>query len=100
MLYNYSFKAYFLYSGFNVTLLNSVIPSSVTLYNSLPRKAGHKKHLSVRINTTQRCLEMYLGSDIEIDPINYLRAAQYFSKVLSLQPGMGSYIVDGRLLIQ
>lgn len=100
MPYSYSFKAFFIHTAFNNSLLNTAVPTAEKLFNSVPRKKGHKKHLTVRINTQQRFLEFDLQSDVKLDPINYLRSSQYFSKALSLQPGMAGYIVDGRMLVQ
>lgn len=99
-MHTYSFPAYFISNQFDVSLLTSVIPIVEKVYNALPRSTGHKKKIEVSVNSLNRCLDITLTSDIELDPINYLRSAQYFSKVLALQPGMGSYIIDGRLLVQ
>lgn len=99
-MHSYSFSAYFVCNQFNVSLLTSVIPVAEKIYNTLPRSKGHKKEIAVNANLLNRCLDITLTSDIPLDSINYLRSAQYFSKVLALQPGMSSYIVDGRLLVQ
>ena len=96
--YSYSFDAYFISSDFDVQLLNRVIPVTENIYNRLPRKNGHRKQINVMANRFKKCLEFTLYSDILINPINQLRASQYFSKVLSEQQGMDSYIVNGRVL--
>lgn len=99
-MYSYSFTAYFISNQFNVSLLTSVVPVAEIIYNTLPRKVGHKKKIAVKVNSINRCLDITLDSDICLNPNNYLRAAQYFSKALASQPGMSGYIVDGRLLVQ
>lgn len=99
-MYSYLFPAHFVCNQFDVSLLTVVIPAAVRIYNALPRKAGHRKSIAVSINPVNKCLDITLTSDIRLAPINYLRAAQYFSKVLALQPGMSGYIADGRLLVQ
>jgi hypothetical protein len=98
MPYHYKYKAYFVSSNFNSMVLNTVIPTAVQIFNNLPRKNGHKKHINVSVNAFQRCLDIQLESDIQLDPVNYLRAIQFFCKVLSSQPGMAGYITNGRLL--
>lgn len=85
---------------FNVALLTGAIPVAEKLFNSLPRKVGHKKGIDVKINARKSCFDITLTSDIPLSANNYLRAAQYFSKVLAIQPGMSKYIVGGRLLAQ
>lgn len=99
-MFRYSYNAYFISSLFNVSILNPAISTAVAFFNSLPRKVGYKKHIVVNVNHNLRCLSIDLESDIPLAPVNYLRAAQYFSKVLALQPGMGNYIVNGRLLVK
>lgn len=99
-MYSYLFPAHFICNQFDVSLLTIVIPAAVKIYNALPRKAGHRKNITVSINPINKCLDITLASDIWLAPINYLRAAQYFSKVLASQPGMSSYVADGRLLVQ
>lgn len=100
MRYKYSFEAYFICDLFNVKLLKEVIPAAVKMFNALPRKKDHDKQISVTINEQKRCLNFELQSDISLQRINFLRASQYFSKALSLQPGMSNYIVGGRILVQ
>ena len=97
-MYKYHFSAYFVSGLFNLQLLNQVIPVAERIFNSLSRK--NYKNISIKINSIHNCLDIILVSSISLDSVNYLRSIQYFSKILSLQPGMGQYIVDGRLLVQ
>lgn len=95
-----SFEAYFLSPLFNAALLRGTVSAAESIYNSLPRKYGKRKQISVTVNSQKKCLEITLYSDTILSSINQLRASQYFSKVLSKQPGMGAYIIDKRLLRQ
>lgn len=99
-MYRYSYNARFISTLFNSAVLDTTVQNAVAIYNALPRKMGHKKHIDVKVDPTQKCLEITLVSDIELAPINHLRAVQFFSKTLASQPGMGSYIVRGRLLVR
>ena len=98
MMYRYKFRAYFLSGLFNPVLLSQAVPAAERIFNSLDRK--NYKHVTITINPTHNCLEITLESGIQLDAVNYLRSIQYFSKALAWQPGMGQYIVDGRLLVQ
>lgn len=97
-MYTYRYSAYFISKFFNVTLLNQIIPGATNNYNNLPRKSY--KHIAVSVNATNKCLDIVLTSNRPLSPVNYLRGIQLFSKLLATHPGMGSYIVDGRLLVQ
>lgn len=97
-MYSYSFQAQFLSSLFNTMMIIPAVTEAVNAFNRLNRK--NYKHLSVSVNSTNNCFEFTLISSIQIDPINYLRSSQYFSKQISLQSSMTGYIVDGRLLEQ
>lgn len=96
----YSFEAYFVSTLFNVALLRGTVSAAEGIYNLLPRKYGKRKQISVTVNSQKKCLEITLYSDSILSSVNQLRASQYFSKVLSKQPGMGAYIIDKRLLTQ
>ena len=98
MMYRYKFRAYFVSGLFTPVLLSQAVPVAERIFNSLGRK--NYKHVTITINTTRKCLEITLESSIPLAAVNYLMSIQYFSKSLALQPGMGQYIVDGRLLIQ
>lgn len=98
--YAYSFEAHFVSPLFDVVLLQGTVSAAESIYNSLPRKYGKRKQISVTVNSQKKCLEIILYSDMIISLGNQLRVSQYFSKVLSKQPGMGSYIIDKRLLTQ
>lgn len=99
-MFRYAYNAEFISTLFNAAVLNTAVRNAVAVFNALPRKRGHKKHIGVRVDPTQKCLEIVLVSDTQLAPINYLRAVQFFSKTLASQPGMGSYVVRGRLLVQ
>lgn len=93
-----SYRGFFISPLFNVVLLNQVIPIAENIFNSLPRKSA--KYIDVIINPALKCLDITLTTYTPITSENYLRSCQYFSKVLSGLPGMNSYIVGGRLLVQ
>jgi hypothetical protein len=95
---SYNFQAQFLSSLFNTVILMPAVIAAVNEFNGLNRKKY--KRLAVSVNSINKCLDFTLESEIPIDPINYLRSSQYFSKLLSMQSGMAGYIVDGRLLVQ
>lgn len=97
MYINY-FQAQLLSSFFDASILIPAINAAVNAFNMLNRK--NYKHLAVRLNSNTRCFDFTLVSSIKIDPINYLRSSQYFSKQLALQSGISHYIVAGRLLEQ
>ena len=98
MLYSFTYSAEFLSSKFDAELLSRAIPKAEEEFNNLPREKGHRRKITVSINSQKKCLDITLDCDVDLDPDNYLIAAQYFSKVLSSQPGMEDYIVDGNLL--
>lgn len=100
MPFSYSYKAYFVFNEFDIALLSKVIPTAETLFNGLSRKKGHEKRITVNINSEQKCLDIILQSDIALEPINYLRTAQYFSKLLSEQLRMNGYDIKGKLLLR
>lgn len=95
----YKFKAQFVSTLFNIRVITPAITNSENLFNSLKRKRGREKRIAVSVDANNQCLDFILDSAIKLDPINWLRSSQYFSKKLSQEPGLSSYIVDGRLLI-
>lgn len=96
--YTYTFDAFFVSKLFQTSILIPAITNAENIYNALPRK--NKKQINVNINTAKRCLEINLYSAIPIAPKNWLRASQYFSKILSTQVGLKNYIVAGRRLLE
>lgn len=96
----YKFKAQFVSTLFDDNVITPAITNSENLFNSLKRKRGREKHIIVSIDSNNNCLDFILESAIQLDPINWLRSTQFFSKQLSQEPGLSSYIVDGRLLIK
>ena len=100
-MYSYCFDAYVTSNLFNASLFSSAVPVSQKRFNALRRKKGRKKFIEVCVDVLNHCLHIELYSDVRLEADNYLRAAQYFSKVLAKQPGMSRYITsDGRLLTQ
>ncbi len=97
-MYSYNFSAYFLCRYFNAALLQTVIPTVVGIFNSLPRKKGTRMKIDVSINTSNECLDITLRTEKMCQPRNCLRRMQYFSKILAKQPGMGNYVINGELL--
>jgi len=97
-MFSYSFQARFLSSEFNTLIIMPAVIAAIKAFNGLNRK--NYKYLSASVDSINKCFDFTLTSEIPIDPINYLRSSQYFSKQLSLQSGMTGYVVDGRLLEQ
>lgn len=95
-MYKYRFKAEFVSSYFEPKILQTAIKNSENTFNALKRKAS--KHLDVRLDEKNGSLDIELSTDIYLAAPNYLRAVQYFSKVLSTQPGLEKYICGRRLL--
>lgn len=98
MPYKYCFDAYFICKRFNSNVLIPAVANAEKTFNTLPRK--NRKQISVKVNSTKKCLEIEMLSAIPINRINWLRSIQYFSKVLSMENGMGAYIAwNERLLV-
>lgn len=97
MPYKYSFDVYFIHIFFNPVVLIPAVANAEKIFNILPRKNG--KQISVKVNTSKKCLEIIMLSAIPIGRMNWLRSAQYFSKVLSKEAGMSSYITANRRLL-
>lgn len=98
MPYKYCFNVYFIHNLFNTVVLIPAVKNAENVFNILPRK--NRKQISVKVNTSQKCLEIVMLSAIPINRINWLRSMQYFSKVLSMETGMNDYITsNGRLLV-
>lgn len=98
MQYKYCFDVYFICKLFNINVLMPAVANAEKIFNILPRKNG--KQISVKVNTSKKCLEIVMLSAIPINRINWLRSIQYFSKVLSMEAGMSAYItLGGRLLV-
>lgn len=98
MPYKYCFNVYFIHNLFNPVILIPAVANAEKVFNILPRK--NRKQISVKVNTSQKCLEIVMLSAIPINRINWLRSMQYFSKVLSMETGMNAYITsNGRLLV-
>lgn len=95
-MFYYKFKAYFLSNLFNPAILIPAINNTEISFNRLHRK--NFKHISATVDNVNKCLDVTLYSTIDIDRVNWLRAAQYFSKELSKEPGLNSYIYKRRLL--
>mgnify|MGYP007106258269 CR=1 FL=1 len=97
MPYKYSFDVYFIHNIFNPVVLIPAVANAEKIFNILPRKNG--KQISVKVNTSKKCLEIIMLSAIPIGRMNWLRSAQYFSKVLSMEAGMSFYITSNRRLL-
>ncbi|WP_337460951.1 hypothetical protein [Jutongia sp.] len=98
MPYKYCFNIHFIHNLFNPVVLIPAVTNAENIFNILPRK--NRKQISVKVNTSQKCLEIVMLSAIPINRINWLRSMQYFSKVLSMETGMNAYITsNGRLLV-
>lgn len=97
-MFNYQFCVFFISPIFNSQLLQTVIPSAVSSFNQLPRKAGRRMRIAVTVDSVRECLNIDLDTEKPQNVKSCLRTAQYFSKVLKSQPGMSGYVVGGRLL--
>ena len=97
MPYKYSYDVYFIHNLFNPVVLIPAVANAEKTFNLLPRKNG--KQISVKVNTSKKCLEIVMLSAIPIGRINWLRSIQYFSKVLSMETGMNAYITANRRLL-
>lgn len=95
-----SCKAYFVSGLFNPTVLSVTVPAAERAFNALPRQVGRRKQVNVSVNATNNCLDIDLYTDQPVAAGKELQVAQYFSKELSMQPGMAAYIVHRRLLMQ
>ncbi len=97
MPYKYCFDVYFIHNLFNPVVLIPAVANAEKTFNILPRK--NRKQISVKVNTSKKCLEIVMLSAISIGRINWLRSIQYFSKVLSMETGMNAYITANRRLL-
>lgn len=95
MMYNYSFSATFVCGLPAIATITTAIKSSLQRFNSINRK--HYKHLTVTIGNNGELLYK-LESNVPIDSKNLLRCTQQFSKELSKEELMNTYIVPNRLL--
>lgn len=95
--YKYKFDVAF-FCGLSATSdILTAIKNAEQRFNSIQREAGQRKHLTVHINENGG-LTYELSSENQIDERNRLLCTQQFSKDLSTEPGMESYVVPDRMM--
>ena len=99
MPFSTQFYVYFVSGLFSPAVLRPAVAAAEVAFNAVHRRAGHRMHITVVLNVPGRRLDITLDSDVYISREMQLRVAQFFSKALSLQPGLTPYI-KGRLLEQ
>lgn len=78
--------------------IRSQVAAAQFSFNALPRRWDRFKRISVQVLPDRLRITLY--SAMRPDPREQLRFIQYFSKELSLQPGMTRYICHRHLLRQ
>ncbi len=96
-MYTYNYSATFV-CGLPATMaISSAIYTALARFNAISRK--NYKHLTVTIGRNGE-LRYQLDSVIAIKRNNLLRCTQQFSKELSKETAMSSYVMPRRLLKQ
>ena len=100
MPYSTRFYVYFVSGLFSPAVLRPAIAAAQAAFNAVKRLKGRDMHIQVYLDVPGQRLEITLHSQFPISPEMQLRVAQFFSKALSLQPGLIPYIKGRRLLEQ
>ncbi|MBU3198277.1 hypothetical protein LL037_21285 [Clostridium estertheticum] len=94
--FKYNYRAFFYVDKFCKEEIEQASNNASDGFNELDRKLF--KSIVVKVDEEERCLDITFISEIDIERRNWLRAIQYYCKLLAKEDGMYQYLFGKRLL--